>query len=65
MICHANLWSIWKARNNTIFANDSFNSKEVVEEIKVLSWKWSLARLKVLSCLFYKWTWDSEECLSR
>jgi hypothetical protein len=65
MIWHATLWSIWKARNNTIFANGSFNSKDVVEDIKVLSWKWSLARLKVMPCLFYEWTWDPGECFLR
>jgi hypothetical protein len=30
MIWHATLWSIWKARNNTIFANGSFNLKAIV-----------------------------------
>jgi hypothetical protein len=39
MIWHASLWSIWKARNNIIFAEGSFNTRDIVEEIKVLSWK--------------------------
>jgi len=29
----------------------------------VLSWKWCLSLLKGLSCLFYEWIWDPEECL--
>jgi hypothetical protein len=37
MIWHATLWSIWKARNNTIFASGSFNSKVLVDDVKVLS----------------------------
>ncbi|PNX90160.1 pantothenate synthetase, partial [Trifolium pratense] len=53
LVWHATLWCLWKARNNSIFANVLVDPKIIVEEIKVLSWKWSLARLKVLS-LFYE-----------
>jgi hypothetical protein len=61
MIWHATLWSIWKPRNNAIFMEDSFNARD----IKVLSWKWCLARLKLLSRLFYELTWDPGDCLMR
>jgi hypothetical protein len=30
----------------------------IVDEIKVLSWKRCLARMKVRPSLFYKWSWD-------
>jgi hypothetical protein len=65
MIWHATIWSIWKMRNNTIFAEGIYNPKELVDAIKVLSWKWSLARLKLMPCLFYEWTWDPGDCLMR
>ncbi|GAU19692.1 hypothetical protein TSUD_78170 [Trifolium subterraneum] len=65
MIWHATLWCVWKARNNSIFANDSFIPLVIVDEIKVLSWKWCLARLKVPAYLFYEWNWDPGECLNR
>ncbi|GAU45559.1 hypothetical protein TSUD_27600 [Trifolium subterraneum] len=39
--------------------------KVIVEDIKVLSWKWCLARMKLSPCLFYEWTWDPGECLLR
>jgi hypothetical protein len=65
MISYATIWSIWKARNNTIFAIGSFNPKALVDEIKVLSWKWSLATLKLSPCLFFEWTWDPGDCLLR
>jgi hypothetical protein len=42
MIWHATSWSIWKARNNAIFSADTFTPNVIVEDIKVLSWKWSL-----------------------
>jgi hypothetical protein len=63
MIWHATLWSIWKARNNAIFASGSFNPRVIFEDIKVVSWKWSLARLDILPCLFYEWNWDPGACL--
>jgi hypothetical protein len=65
LIWHASLWSIWKNRNSALFANGSFCPRKIIEDIKVLSWKWVLARLKVAPCLFYEWVWDPEECLSR
>jgi hypothetical protein len=65
MIWHVSIWCIWKARNNTIFANGFLVPSELVEEIKVLSWKWSLARLKVKPCLFYEWCWDPGDCFLR
>jgi hypothetical protein len=65
LIWHATLWSIWKARNCALFANDLFNPWVVIENIEVLSWKWVLSHLKVAPCLFYEWTWDPGDCLLR
>ncbi|GAU25023.1 hypothetical protein TSUD_154970 [Trifolium subterraneum] len=65
MIWHSTLWSIWKARNNRIFVDGSFSPLIIVDEIKVLSWKWSLARLKFTPSMFYEWTWDPGACLLR
>jgi hypothetical protein len=65
LIWHATLWTIWRTRNNAMFASGVFSPREIVEEIKVVSWKWSLARLKVLPCMFYEWLWDPGDCLLR
>jgi hypothetical protein len=65
MIWHGSLWSIWKARNSTIFATDIFSPKAIVEEIKFLGWKWSLVRFKMAPCMFYEWAWDPGDCLLR
>ncbi|GAU26541.1 hypothetical protein TSUD_361750 [Trifolium subterraneum] len=43
---------LFEARNNALFANGIFNPKVIVEEIKVLSWKWCLARTKLSPCIF-------------
>jgi hypothetical protein len=58
MVWQATLWSIWKVRNNAIFSAGIFVPQAIVDDVKVLSWKWSLGRLKILPCLFYEWTWD-------
>jgi hypothetical protein len=52
LIWHASIWSIWKARNSVIFANGSFNPYAIVDNIKVLSWKWSLMRFKLAPCMY-------------
>jgi hypothetical protein len=65
MVWHVTIWSIWKARNNTIFASGVSSPSDIIEAIKVLSWKWSLARLKVKPCLFYEWCWVPGDCFLR
>jgi hypothetical protein len=47
LIWHTTLWALWKARNNAIFKDVTFNPVEIIDSIKVVSWKWSLSRLKV------------------
>jgi hypothetical protein len=56
---------LWKTRNSAIFASGCFSPRVIVEDIKVLSWKWSISRLKVVSCIFYEWIWDLGDCLLR
>jgi hypothetical protein len=54
MIWHVSIWSIWKARNSVIFANGLLDPSVLVDEVNVLSWEWSLARLKLRPYLFYE-----------
>lgn len=39
LIWHASVWAIWRVRNEKIFNRVIKNVDEIVEEIKVLSWK--------------------------
>jgi hypothetical protein len=64
-IWHTVIWSIWLARNNFIFNNVNMEPLELVEEVKVLSWRWSADRLKISPCLFYEWVWDPGACFHR
>jgi len=61
----ATLWLLWKVRNDSIFNQKIYKVEEVVEEIKVLSWRWILSRTKFPVCLFYEWCWDPIWCLNR
>jgi len=63
LIWHAVVWVVWKSRNNWIFNNHIIGAEEMVDQIKVLSWHWSLARLNMASCLFYEWCWNPHYCL--
>ena len=64
MIWQAAIWVMWKARNDTIFNAVVTRWDEVVDEIKVLSWKWLLGIRKVQPCLFYKWVWSPRESVT-
>jgi len=65
MIWHAVVWSLWRARNDRIFNNLTHDVEEVVEEVKVLSWRWGLSRLHTTAYLYYEWQWDPKVCLLR
>ena len=65
MIWQATIWGISRARNDCIFNAGVTRWDEVVEEIKVLSWRWLLGRFKVPACMFYEWEWSPYDCLMR
>jgi hypothetical protein len=54
LVWHTVVWSLWRARNNDIFKGVKMEAMDIVEDIKVLSWKWSVDRLKISPCLFYE-----------
>lgn len=65
MIWQAAIWVIWSVRNNCIFKEEVTRWDEVVDAIKVLSWRWLLGRLKTPACMFYEWEWSPRDCLLR
>lgn len=65
LIWHAVVWSLWMTRNDRIFNNSLHVADELVEDIKVLSWRWFLNRTCASACLFYEWLWDPKQCLLR
>jgi hypothetical protein len=64
LVWHTTIWLIWRLRNDVIFNNSAKVAAECVEEIKVLSWKWSAQKLKITPCLYYEWVWDPDICFN-
>jgi hypothetical protein len=54
LVWHTAIWTIWNARNNFIFDKVKKELMEIVEDIKVMSWRWSADRLKIPPCLYYE-----------
>jgi hypothetical protein len=65
IIWHPAIWTIWRVRNDFIFNNSPFGIDEMVEDIKVLAWRWVLSRVNFPVSLYYEWTWNPQECLVR
>jgi len=62
LIWLASIWVIWKRRNEVIFNNGVVEIKDLVENIEVLAWYWSMSKL---SCLYYEWCSNPRDCLLR
>jgi hypothetical protein len=66
MIWAAVIWVIWNTRSSVCFNNGTASVLMVVEEIKLLSWKWWLNCAKQAGvCLLYEWKQDPWCCLDR
>jgi len=65
LIWHVAVWALWKARNDLIFKEVGFTVKNIMEVVKVLSWRWVLSRMHLPACLFFKWCWNPKLCLAR
>jgi len=63
LIWHTVVWVVWNSRNNILFKNKIMEVHEMVDQVKVLSWQWSLSRLNIATCLFYEWCWHPHFCL--
>jgi len=48
-----------------IFRNEVKHVDDLLSEIVVNSWRWSLSRLNMQMCLYYEWHWNPQECLLR
>jgi hypothetical protein len=59
------VWMIWKLRNSILFDNGNGTVADLVEKVKVVSWKWWLARSKAANCLFYEWKVEPGLCMLR
>jgi len=55
IIWKVSIWEIWNARNWRVINNEVKEREETVEEVKLLSLRWYLTRLRVPICLYCEW----------
>jgi hypothetical protein len=63
LIWNAFMWVVWNVRNDCIFNNGVPNVEDMVDKIKMLSWKWFVGRVAKGPILLYEWTWSPLDCL--
>jgi hypothetical protein len=61
----ATIWALWQSRNDKVFNDVNVEVEAIVEEVKVLAWKWVMCRMDLPVCLFFEWCWNPQWCLSR
>jgi hypothetical protein len=59
------MWVMWKNRNDCVFNDKQANIEDMVDEIKLLSWKWFLSGMAKGPCLLYEWKWSPLDCFHR
>jgi hypothetical protein len=57
------MWTMWRVRNDRIFNNVTVSAVDVIDQIKLLSWKWFIGRIAKGPFLLYEWNWDPLECM--
>jgi hypothetical protein len=65
MVWHAVIWALWRSRNDRIFPSIVVAPQEIFDRIRIISWKWLLAKKISSSYLFYEWFIDSFDCIAR
>jgi hypothetical protein len=64
LIWNAVNWTLWRQRNRIIFEEDTADITRLVDEIKVSSWRWWIARSKSTPCLLYEWEREPMLCMA-
>jgi hypothetical protein len=57
------MWTMWRVRNDRIFNNVTVSAVDVIDQIKLLCWKWFIGRIAKGPFLLYEWNWDPLECM--
>jgi hypothetical protein len=57
------MWVMWSVRNDVVFSEATVIVDEVVEKIKMLSWKWYYGRIAKGPILLYEWEWSPLDCM--
>jgi hypothetical protein len=65
MISASVFWNLWKCRNLILFDNGNGAVTEIVEAVKISSWKWWMSRSNAAHCLLYEWRAEPRLCMIR
>ena len=65
LVWHVVIWTIWASRNDLIFAGGLLREEPVVDRVKLIAWKWILAKYPVSLCSLYESEVQPVLCLSR
>jgi hypothetical protein len=65
LIWNTIMWVMWKNQNDGVFSNKETNIEEMVDQIKLLSWKWFISGMAKGPCLLYEWKWSPFDCFHR
>jgi hypothetical protein len=65
LIWNAFVWVLWSVRNDVIFNNGAVYNDEIADQVKLLSWKWFIARVSKGPILLYEWKWSPLDCMMR
>lgn len=65
MIWNGVVWTIWRRRNLVLFDNGGRGVAEIIDEIKVTTWKWWISQTKVPNSLLYEWQMEPILCMVR
>jgi hypothetical protein len=61
----ATIWVLWNTRNDKVFNDANVKVDVIVEEVKVLAWKWAMCKMSIPVCQFFEWCWNPYWCLGR
>ncbi|XP_058764714.1 uncharacterized protein LOC131638187 [Vicia villosa] len=62
IIWAACVWCIWRYRNNKVFLNEEIQLEKVVEETKILAWRWLRLKSKLIADDIVAWCKNPKAC---
>jgi hypothetical protein len=65
MIGAAVVWILWRCHNSVLFDNGNGSVVDLVEAVKITSWKWWMSRSTTAHCMLYEWNAEPRLCLLR
>ena len=54
LVWHVVIWTIWTSRNDLIFSGGTLSEEPVVDRVKLLAWRWFLAKCPASSCTYHE-----------